>query len=67
MDILKKRVAKVICLAGVMIVLVVAVVAVVSECRAMREFEKELNEECVRIQAIVDEMKLSNEQNLIQF
>lgn len=55
----KKKVAKVMCLVGVMIVLVVAVVAVVSEHRAMREYEKELHEECVRIQAIVDEMKLA--------
>ena len=55
---MKKKVAKVICLAGVMIVLVVALVAVVSEYRAMREYAKELNEECVRIQAIVDEMKI---------
>lgn len=54
-----KKVAKVMCLAGVIIVLVVAVVAVVSEYRAMCEFEKELNKECAEIQAIVDEMKLS--------
>lgn len=54
----KKKVAKVMCLAGVMIVLVVAVAAVVSEHRAMREFEKELHEEYLYIQAIVDEMKI---------
>lgn len=56
---MKKKVAKVMCLAVVMIVLAVAVVAVVSEYRAMREYAKELNEECVRIQTIADEMKLS--------
>ena len=58
MGIPKKRVAKVICLAGVMIVLIVTMAIAISECRATREFEKELNEECARIQAIVDEMKI---------
>ena len=62
-----KRIAKVICLAGVMIVWIVALATAVSECRSVRKRVEDANRECVRIQGMVDEMKLSKKQNVIQF
>ena len=54
-----KRVAKVICLAVVMIVWVVAMVTAVSECRSVRKRVEDVNRECVRIQGMADELKLN--------
>ena len=59
MDIPKKRVAKVICLAVVMIVLVVTLITAVSECRSVRKRVEDVNRECIRIQGMVDELKVS--------
>ena len=62
-----KRIAKVICLAVVMIVWIVALATAVSECRSVGKKVEDANRECVRIQGMVDEMKLSKKQNVIQF
>ena len=54
-----KKVTKVICLAVVMIVWVVTLVTAVSECRSVRKRVEDVNRECVRIQGMVDELKVS--------
>lgn len=52
-----KEKIKVIGFAGLLVGAIIALSALVSECHDVRENAKEVNEECARIQAIVDEMK----------
>ena len=52
-----KEKIKVIGFAGLLVVAIIALSALVSECHDVRENAKEVNEECARIQAIVNEMK----------